>query len=183
MSSPFKLGRLADQDWLEHVHAHVWRREPTTGPERIVAAPRDRQVALIRALAERLEEPLVVLYVLLVSRAGHESGRYESPPLDRASCSAFLHEFTDYLEKDGRHHVWILGGDGTLVFDNHQLIYAYGDLDGYEATLRSAGLTVGAPAIPAPHTHNYNCQFDANEQLVLQRSSWERFPLEPSDDP
>lgn len=98
---------------------------------------------------------------------------------------AFVREFAPFLERDARHHVWLssLSSPATLVYDNHNLIYAYGDLPAFQATLDARGVHQGRVEIPAPHVHRYNSEFDADEDRVMKRWDWIHFPLEDSDDP
>ena len=79
-----------------------------------------------------MPEPFFVLYVLVVSRKEeNETARYQSGEVSRAEVQAFLERFEDYLENDGRHHIWIHSPESsaTLVYDNHDVIYCYGPLE------------------------------------------------------
>jgi hypothetical protein len=187
MTVAFKLGTfLPSGEEVEHRYPDCWDVQKTTGPDRLVIAPATGQVALLLELIRGLPEPLGLLYVLTVPRGGHLPGRYESPyPTDRAETSGFLKKYRDYLERDGRHHLWVtsLSGDGMLVYDNHNLIYAYGPLSEFEVSLETRGLARGPVKIPAPHTHKYNEPFDVAERDVMEYWPWERYPLESDDDP
>ena len=165
----------------------LWDMEPTTGPSRMVLAPAAGHVDLLLDLSRRLDEPFGVLYVLLLSRLGvAEPGRYQGPvPLDRAVMESFLEEFRDFFEGDGRHHVWVtsLNDQSTLVYDNHNVIYAYGPLDRYEQVVRAHGLSRAPVRFPVPHMHSYLPEFDQEEARVLRHWEWTQFPLQPDDDP
>jgi len=133
-----------------------------------------------------LPEPFGVLYVLLVSRCGNTPGRYQSPyPTDRAETSGFLKTYRDYFEQDGRHHIWItsLQTQDTLVYDQHNLIYAYGSLNAVQMSLDVQGLTFASVGIPSPHTHRYHPAFDDTETRLKKHRTWMQFPLQPSDAP
>jgi hypothetical protein len=165
-----------------------WSIERTTGPDRIVVAPsRGHHVDVLLDLARCLREPFGVLYVLLLSRTGaHESGRYQSDvPASRAEAEAFVRRFGDYFEGDGRHHLWLMSlpDEATLVYDNHDLIYGYGPLNQYRAVLSGRGFSEGTTAIPAPHQHCYNAEYDGAENDLMDYWGWRRFPLQPDDDP
>jgi len=70
-----------------------------------------------------------------------------------------------------------------LVYDNHDVIYAYGPLAEFEDILRSNGLTqCEAVSFPAPHTHRYNVEFDQQARDIMKHWEWIRFPLQESDD-
>jgi hypothetical protein len=165
-----------------------WSQQKTTGPDRLVVAPRGgRHVDVLLALARCLPEPFGILYVLLLSRTGaHLPGRYQSSvPTTRDETEAFVRRFAGYFEGDGRHHLWLMSlpGRGTLVYDNHDLVYAYGPLEGFKSVLTALGFSEGAVAIPAQHQHSYNQQYDSSEDDVMGYWDWKHFPLQPDDDP
>jgi hypothetical protein len=127
-----------------------------------------------------------VLYVLVVSRSGHTEGRYQVPePLSYEELELILYTFREFFEQDGRHHLWVSSAsdEGFFVFDNHNVIYAYGDLDAYEAHLESAGFGQGTLDMPVPHSHHYHFQFDDAEDEVIGYWQWKKFPLQPQDTP
>ena len=169
-----------------HEYNHVFDLQQTTGPSRLVLAPRRDHVDLLLSLIEAMPEPLGLLYVLVVPRSEREPGRYQSEEMwDRAVVASFLERFRDALELDGRHHLWIASDDGSmLVYDNHQVIYAYGDLDAFEDLARTHGLVPGDVVYPAPHVHCYHERFDADEAAILDEYAWIRYDLvEEHDDP
>jgi hypothetical protein len=59
----------------------VYRREQTTGPDRLAVAVGDGAVDLLLDLASYLGPELWVLYVLTVPRGPEPAGRYQSPLL------------------------------------------------------------------------------------------------------
>jgi len=183
---PAKLTALDGSEWVRHRYPNVWQRERTTGPDRLRIAPDGCHVDVLSSLVGCLPEPFGILYVLIASRAGRESGRYQSPePWSRGEVVSFLEGFRDYFEGDGRHHVWVtsLPANGTLVYDNHDLIYAYGPIPEYERALATIGLVPAGVSIPAPHGHQYNAEFDGDEDRLMAHCAWIHFPLLPSDDP
>jgi len=168
-----------------YVYPNVWAVEKTTGPERLVIAPSLDQVGLMIELSRILPEPFGILYVLLVSRCGNEPSRYQSPyPCARDEMESFVGHFQEYFESDGRHHIWItsLPESATLVYDNHNVLYAYGPLERYQKILSRSGLNEGSVRFPVPHTHNYNAEFDDHEKKVLAHWDWRRYPLVAGDD-
>jgi len=169
----------------EHHYADLWDVEKTTGADRVIAAPSSGQVALVEALMEELPEPFGLLSVLILARrAGHQVGRYQCPaPMSREEAVAFLHEYQEYFEGDGRHHLWVssVSLPATIVYDHHDVIYAYGPLDDFQRVLHRRGLERGPVKIPAPHTHQYNADFDLVEDKILAHWSWHWFPLQEQD--
>ncbi|WP_027481037.1 hypothetical protein [Deinococcus pimensis] len=183
--STYKLGVLdAEHNESPYTPPHVWQQQATSGPKRLVLAPRGGQVALLKALAAVIPEPFGLLYVLVASRGEHEVGRYQSGPLSRLQVEAFLEEFETFLELDGRHHVWIssLESDALLVYDAHNIIYAYGPLRKFVEVAHDLGMQEGLPNVPYPHSHHYHSTFDATADRLMRTWPWRRFPLEETDD-
>jgi len=113
-------------------------------------------------------------------RVAAEPGRWESDAYSRAALLRFLDRFGELFEDDARAELWLgeAAGDGLLVLDEHDLIYAYGPLHRFQAILRRRGYRPGDPRIPDPHEHRYNHQFDALER-ELDRWEWRRrLPLD-----
>ncbi|MHC4938667.1 MAG: hypothetical protein ACYTHK_06835 [Planctomycetota bacterium] len=169
-----------------HLYAHEFMEEPTTGPDRLVIGARGNHVDLLRQLADCLEPDYWLLYVLTVSSADRAPGRYQSPDLEAVTMQSFLAEFTDFFEGDGRHSVWVGTQDhgGLLVYDRHDVIYAYGPLDTYREVLAVEGLReVLTLDIPGPHAHHYNHEcFAGTEDELFRRFDWQWFELQEGDD-
>jgi hypothetical protein len=139
--------------------------------------------ALFRSLSTALVEPLYILVALLVPRATGEGGRYESVVKDHTEVAAFLDEFETFFSTDPRAQVWVGQSDGgaLLVFDEHDLIYAYGALDRFERVLTKQAVPRGRPTIPAPHVHPFDPRNDEYERRLVRRG-WNRLlPLEEGD--
>jgi hypothetical protein len=167
-------------------YADIWSVERTTGPERLRVGPSGRSVEVLLSLAGSWGENYYLLYVLLVPRQGNrEPGRYQSPgPLSFDQVKAFCQRFQRFLEGDGRHHLWIgsTEGDGLLVYDHHDWIWAYGDLAAYTEILNRRGFREGPIEIPVPHSHWYHPEYDAAEEEIAKYWEWSYFPLQPDDD-
>ncbi|MDT5124249.1 MAG: hypothetical protein QOC96_3731 [Acidobacteriota bacterium] len=184
-ASNFKFGQLQNERTIPFSYPNLWSVEKTPAYERLVIAPSANHLALLLELTKTLSEPFGILYVLVGSRAVNVEGRYQNPqPASRVEMETFLKEFQDFSEKDARHHVWIasLPDSSTLVYDNHNVIYAYGQLDGFKRVLVAEGLNQGDVRVPVPHTHNYNPMFDAEENRVLSYWDWKHFPLAKGDE-
>ena len=97
---------------------------------------------------------------------------------------SFLLEFKEYFESDGRHHLWVksLPEWSTLVYDQHNVIYAYGRLQEFTEILKDNGFQKGSVSFPVPHSHNYNPENDDAEERLLQHWAWLESPLLPDDD-
>lgn len=182
----YKFGAIVGEEHeeAEYRYPNIYEVEPISGSDRLCIAPAQGQVALLLALAQPLEGPFFLLYVLHTPRGGHQPGRYESQPLAYAQAAEVLRQFQPYLEQDARHDLWLhaAGSDATLVYERHNLIYAYGPLAQLAAALRASALAEGAVSIPAPHAHRYHAAFDADEARLLQALDWHRTPLHPEDE-
>lgn len=165
----------------------LWDVQEINGPQRLIVAPSRGHVALMLDLCRELEGPFWLLYVLLLSRREeHAPGRYQSESeLDHEALDRFMRDFEEFLERDGRHHLWVHSAtdQATLVYDNHNVIYVYGPLDRFERVIEQHGLRRADVRFPVPHTHSYNPEYDADEARLVSSRPWHHSPLRPGDDP
>jgi hypothetical protein len=184
----YKFGWQPDRHSEEerYLYKNDWAKEKTTGPDRVVIAPRSQQIELIQQLVGCLEEPFDVLYVLVVSRGEGNPGRYESKSSFSATeLRTFLDSYSDFFEQDARQNLWIrsASSNGFLIHDRHNVIYAYGPLEQFFAVLESAGLTESNDVyMRGPHTHRYHEEFDSDAKRILMEVSWNLSPLRPGDE-
>jgi len=179
-----KLEHLVGSE-LEPFHfANTFVREKTTGPERLRIGPRGGHRSLMEMLAACAEPPHKLLYLLHTTRTDASLGRYESPWLEPAELKAFLSRFGDFLAQDSRHDLWVLGAGtkGTIVWDRHDMMFAYGPLDRYIHVLESGGFREGWPTLPDPHVHHYHSEWDDAEREMLAYFQWRRTDLRPEDE-
>lgn len=180
-----KISSLVGSDFVPYSYPNAWAVEKTNGPDRLIIAPSSGHIELMTKLAGVLAEPFGILYVLLVSRRDNDLARYQCPsPCKREEMESFLREFKEYFESDGRHHIWVasIPSSATLVYDQHDVIYAYGPLAQFKKVLHGEGLRENPISFPAPHAHNYNPQFDEQEQRVLNYWDWRKSPLTEDDE-
>ena len=129
-------------------------------------------------IAKKWEGPYGILYVLKVPRLGHEAGRYQSPePCSFDELELFTNAFQKYFEEDGRHHLWFkdLATNNQLVYDNHDLIFTYGNDNEIIDFLKSKGFNEGLLKVPVPHAHNYNQEYDRAKMKLWLISSGRNF--------
>ena len=172
---------------VPHDYGNVYFAQPCGDGHRLVIGPsRDHVTLLVELAAELRGDPWWVLYVLLVPRLGNrEPGRYQSEPFEtHAALAAFLEAFRSFFEGDGRHHVWVgsAANDGLLVYDQHNVIFAYGPLDRFEVLLTSIGFTRREFWFPGPHVHAFDPAHDGGEERLMAEMPWQWFPLQPGDD-
>ena len=94
-----------------------------------------------------------------------------------------MSQFGEFLTNDSRHDLWLHSkeSDATLVWDRHDLIYAYGPLDQFRAVLKDGFLEAQVQGPPCPHVHRYHAEYDEAEQRILRYFQWSRSPLLSSD--
>ena len=125
-----------------HRHRNVFERQRfSDGQERLRIGPSRGHVDLMIELVECIPEPLRLLYILVMARGRDQSGRYEAASgMSFDDTEIFLKEFADFLQSDGRHHLWVASpGFGTIVYDRHDVLYAYGPLDKFVGVLQAKG--------------------------------------------
>jgi len=180
-----KFEAQSGNDWLSHRYPAVFCREETTGAGRLKIAASNNGAQLMHRLASLLSEPFAILYVLLVPRGGSEAGRYQSSWLSREEVTELFERCADFWEQDGRHHVWLHSATdrATLVYDQHDVIYAYGPLDEFAALLEAEGFAeAGDLDFPVPHGHCYHREFDAMERELASSPGWKHSPLHEGDE-
>ena len=164
---------------------NLYHRQTTDKVDRLLVGCRNKEIPIILELCRDMKGPFGILYVLLVSRLGYESGRYQSPrDMDYEELELFLYEHQEFFEQDGRHNLWVasMAGEGQFIFDKHNVIYAYGSIKGYIEKLNGLTFKEDKIEIPVPHTHNYHQEFDAEEEAVIKHWEWIHCPLEDDDD-
>ena len=183
----YKFGWLPDGHNEErYEYKNYWAKDKTTGPNRLVIAPRSQHIELIQRLIGCLDEPFDVLYVLVVSRGEGNAGRYQSKSAFSAiKLRAFLDSYSDFFEQDGRQNLWIRSASshGLLVYDRHNVIYAYGPLKQFVDVLEYAGLAESTDVyMRGAHIHCYHEEFDSDAKRILTEESWDVSPLRPGDE-
>jgi len=188
METPYKLGQPGedpDSTLHSYVYPNVWAEGKTTAGPRLVIAPANAQIDILLGLLEVMPEPMWLLYILVVPRTADEPGRYQGPdPQTRDGVRQFLKQFEVFLETDGRHHLWIAcaNSPAMLIYDRHNLIYAYGPLDSFKARLAEMNLEeTNAISVPDPHSHHYHEHLDLDAARLMKLWSWNHTALRESD--
>ncbi len=185
MTSQFKFGWNPEEP-QRYEYPNVWSREKTTGPERLVIAPSRDHISLMIELSSVMNDPFWILYVLVVPRGNGDAARFQSTePVNRKEAETFLFRFREFFEGDGRHHLWLasVSNSDQIVYDKHNVVYAYGNLPAFEEVLSHRGMKkVDEIRFPLPHIHNYNSEFDEEERNLLHYWEWKQYPLRDSDE-
>lgn len=175
----------AQENEIIHDYGKIYEIEETRNSERLKIGASKNQIGLLINLLDSLKPPYFILYVLVISRKGNDLGRYQSPLLEtKQEVVDFLLDFKEYLETDARHHVWIgtMNNNGSLIFDQHNVIYGYGPLKAFKHTLEKLDFKEEEFLFPAPHCHHYHDTNDGFESEILKYWDWDLFTLEDNDE-
>lgn len=181
----YRLGHYVDQQWVEHSHPPAFELiQAQSGARLLKIAVPGSDIAVMKGLLSCIPGPFFILYVLVVPRGEGQPGRYQSPLIEREQAEGFLSKFRNYLKCDGRFHLWFHAPDtsATLVWDRHNIIYAYGPLADFERSVTAMGFRSGLITIPAPHEHHYRKECDEDARSVLAHFDWGRSDLQPDDE-
>jgi hypothetical protein len=174
----------ADVEGQEFNHPDLYELQQVAGRSRVLIGACRNEIKLVNDLCRDLRGPFGLLYVLIVSRRGNESARYQCHvDLDHDELLTFLDEHRAFLEQDGRHNLWVhsFAGDGQIVLDRHNVLFAYGDAGKIVAHLQDGGFREGVVRFPAPHSHHYHSEFDQSEDAILRAWDWTKKDLQSSD--
>lgn len=181
----YKLGHLVSGEWIEHSHTPVYRSPAASdGVERVTAGVPAGDPAVFERLTLCLRPPYFILYVLHTPRGEGDAGRYQSPAISAETLREFIAEFGQFLSADARFDIWAHSPEdrATVVWDRHNMLYAYGPIPAYLNALRALGFSEGEPSIPAPHSHHYHDKHDAAAGKLLQAFDWIYSELREEDE-
>lgn len=169
-----------------HDYGNVFFRQPCGDSERLVIGPSEKQIQLLDSLAAVFSsQEFCILYILLLSHSGRSPGRYQSPIIpNHDDLRLFIWTFQTFFENDGRHHLWIAspGSSDLLVYDQHDVIFAYGDLDSFENVLRQNNFANSEFWFPSPHAHGYDPANANTEDELIEYFDWQYFELQTGDE-
>jgi hypothetical protein len=179
-----KLDYLSGTEWIAHSFAPRFAStKMPDGSGRIVAGVPQGDTEIFERLVSSLEPPYLLLYILHTPRGEGVSGRYQSPPLSVGQLHSFISKFKPFLSGDARFDIWAHSPSehATVVWDRHNMLYAYGPTENFSKVLRSLGFDGGEPEIPAPHTHHYRKELDGYARELLTIFDWSWSPLRDED--
>ena len=183
--SMYKLGYLSGDEWVEYSVPPIFECiEAPSGTRRIAAGVPHGDAAIFERLVLCTEPPYFLLYVLHTPRGEAEPGRYQSPRLTADQFRGFISKFKNFLAADARFDIWAHSSaeNATVVWDRHNMMYAYGPLEKFSSELRALGFSIAEPKIPAPHEHHYRKEMDGDAKELLAAFEWSFSPLHPVDE-
>ena len=105
--------------------------------------------------------------------------------MNRSDVNNFFESYFKFFDEDARHHVWLYSttDKATLIYDQHNVIYAYGPIDEYQKILDRMGYDkFELIKFPVPHGHRYHLEFDEKEREITASENWIYSPLREGDD-
>jgi hypothetical protein len=171
------------ENFGKHLYGNIFTHEVERNWSRVKIGANEKNIPLMLAIAENWEGPYWILYVLKVPILGHEPGRYQSPQCPFDELELFAYTFQNYFEGDGRHDVWFkdIASSKQLIYDNHDLIYSYGEDNSVIDFLKVNDFKEGHVIIPDPHQHCYNQEYNKDEDEIIGYFNWTEFHLKDSD--
>ncbi len=183
---PKFASRISGELWLAHDYGKVYAIEKTTdGTKRLRIAVSYDGSRILRTLSQSLKEPFFLLYVLVVFRGGGKQGGYQSEELSQDALDALFARYSEFWDSDGRHSVWLRSeaDRATLVYDRHNLIYAYGPLEQFEMILEALEYArTPEVSLSFEHQHCYYAEFDAFDQELTTKFAGARSELHSRDE-
>ena len=184
--NPKFASRVSGDLWLAHDYGKVYSTELTKdGTKRLRIGVSYDGSEILRTLSRTLTEPFFLLYVVVVARGGSEQGRYQSEELSHKELDALFDRYSEFWDGDGRHSVWLRSeaDDTTLVYDRHNLIYAYGPIQRFELVLETLGYKeTPKVSLSFEHQHHYYPEFDALAEELTAKLAERRSDLQPGDE-
>ncbi len=181
----YTYGTLDKNNELVTYENHdTWCIRESSAVKRIIIAPKSNQIELLLEIAKGFESPLRIFYALF--RPGNSSierGRYHCPDyLNYEDVEIFCKKFSNYLETDGRHHLWIFSANDKgikqfLIYDNHRLLQVFDDVDRIKDILEKKNFREEEISVPEPHIHLSNPDNDVFERELLDYWDWVHSPF------
>jgi len=175
-----KVSHLIGKDWIEHSFVPVFSNDGS----RISGGVPEGDPRIFGSLAATLAEPFFLLYVLHTPRGEAEPGRYQSPELTALDIQSFIEKYEDLLKGDARFDIWVHSkkDNATIVWDRHNMLFAYGPLELFSSQLQALGFKEGKIRPLEAHQHYYRAELDSLAKAVLEEYPWSYSPLQSQDE-
>jgi hypothetical protein len=174
-----KLSHQVNSEWVDYSH----KPEYQVQQNRLEIGLQAGKASVVAGLVNLMEEPLFILYVLHTSRGEGQEGRYQSPLLSKIDVLSFIEKYSKFLAADSRFDIWFHSPSmgATVVWDRHNLVFAYGALEQFKEYISHEGYTEGNPTMEFAHQHHYRQAFDHDAASLLNKFSWSFSPLQQAD--
>jgi hypothetical protein len=162
----------------------TWCIKEYSTVRRVTIAPKSNQIDMVLEIVKGFEGPLKVVYMLF--RPGSDfvvRGRYMCPDLlEYEDVEVFCKKFANYLESDGRHHLWIFSANDSgikqfLIYDNHRLLQVFDDIDRIKSLLAKKNFKEEDINVPEPHIHLSLPSNNVYEKELLSYWKWIHLPF------
>ncbi len=133
--------------------------------DRLIIGTNRSRVEVMLALAKQFSNGFTLGYETVSDRGRVERGKYLSDTLSFDEIAEIMLQFRRLIEADARHHtfLFVAGTDNFFVLDEHDLIYAYGNLELHKSLLTQLGFIEKYFDLPFPHIHAYLDECDHEE--------------------
>ncbi|MEQ1824047.1 MAG: hypothetical protein ABL949_16175 [Fimbriimonadaceae bacterium] len=185
MSELAKIRVQTDEGIAVHRYLDHFDLQEFSSFKRLIVGPSEDPIGIAIECAQLLQGPFRFSYVLAepVPIEGYSMGRFEMlATLEISDLEGVLRNNKRFFELDARHHLWIAGKDGVIVYDQHDVLFLYGPLLEFEKVLLARGLTPGPVEFPYPHTHYYHDEFNPNMIELLGSGDWKWQALDDHQD-
>jgi hypothetical protein len=171
-----KLGTWdPERGWVPVQQGNRFQYQNISGVKRILISTENDPLGLISDLLEFYSSPFRFSYFIVSSTDVGEPSKYELQGLSREQLTHILNQFSEFFRSDARHHLWIHAtGGGTLIYDEHDWIYAYGSQNEIASFLTGTGFEEKPPEIPFPHLHNEPRENDVRMRELLNSYEWKK---------
>lgn len=180
-----KLSHQVAGEWVPHWYAPMFSivAKGNASPKIVASVPGGDAITFERLVA-CMQPPYFLLYVLHTPRGEADPGRYQSPPVSIEQLRGFLKRFGGFLASDARFDIWAhSAADGaTVVWDRHNLLFAYGLIEKFSSELRAIGFLNGVVDVSFSHQHHYRQEFDEQASAVLNAFEWSYSQLRAEDE-
>jgi hypothetical protein len=166
-------------------YGNIFAVDSGDGWSRLRIGSSGNYIRLLDRLSRKWSTPeYYLLYISLVSHTGKNPGRYQSPILSKDDLDVFLYTHQTLLEGYGGQHLWIGHPKNRelLIYDQHNIVFAYGDIAGYKDVLIAEGFREGQFSIPCPHSHSYDPFLTQYEDKLFDYFDWVYGELREGDD-
>ena len=181
-----KIGSYINNTESEHVYENIYDVITYNNGTKCLRITSSESLSdLMVKLGALVRGNWYVLYTLLASHAGNRPGRYQGIEIQNYnSVLALFEKYKCYFDGDGRHNIWLgsTANNDLLVYDKHNIIYAYGPVEVFVGRIRSYGYCEGVIKIPTLHTHHYHSGNVKHEMGIMNEWNWKWCDLAESDD-